>query len=289
MQNKISQTATSIWQKIALVLFGLILSLLLLEAGMRLGGFVLASIQEYGNLQSIMQKGAYRILCIGESTTQGQYPHLLEQVLNKRDIGVHFSVIDKGKAAKSTLVLMDEIEFNLAEYHPDMVVAMMGINDEGRHMPREMLTTSGGKLFIRSLRTYKLARLLWLHLLKKAEEMGIYKPILVPPETPLPITGPEKTSVVPALVEGFLKKKVADDDNAYVNSGWLSQEQGKFPEAEEAFKKAIEINPKNDRAYFALGALYRGQGKFAQAKDSFQKAVEINPKNGDSYVGLGVL
>jgi hypothetical protein len=53
-----------------------------LEASLRLGGFILLSIQENRNLQSLKQRGAYRILCLGESTTQGQYPQFLEQALS---------------------------------------------------------------------------------------------------------------------------------------------------------------------------------------------------------------
>ncbi|MBU4473202.1 MAG: hypothetical protein KJ842_03510, partial [Candidatus Omnitrophica bacterium] len=96
-ENKFLQPKVSPKQKIALVLFGLFLFFVLLEAGLRLGGFILLSIQEHRNLQSIKQKGAYRILCLGESTTQGQYPQFLEQVLNQRNIGVRFSVVDKGR------------------------------------------------------------------------------------------------------------------------------------------------------------------------------------------------
>ncbi|MEI8218510.1 MAG: hypothetical protein WCG51_05640, partial [Elusimicrobiota bacterium] len=47
-------------------------------------------------------RGAYRILCLGESTTDGQYPWHLEELLNARSRGVVFKVIDKGRIAATT-------------------------------------------------------------------------------------------------------------------------------------------------------------------------------------------
>lgn len=62
---------------------------------LRLGGLVFTSLQEHRNYLSVKQKGAYRILCLGESTTAGQYTAFLEEILNQRNIGIKFSVIDK--------------------------------------------------------------------------------------------------------------------------------------------------------------------------------------------------
>jgi tetratricopeptide (TPR) repeat protein len=288
-EKNFPQPRVSPQQKTALVFLGLFLSLVLLETGMRLGGFVLLSVQEYGNLQSIKQKGAYRILCLGESTTQGQYPRLLEQILNQRNIGVPFSVIDKGRDGVKTFVLLSQVESYLDEYHPDMVVAMMGINDGGRHIPLEAPTTSGGKLFIRSFRVYKLMRLLWLHLLTKAKEIELCKPAFAQPistkaETPHPKTERKETSAEAIFTEDNPK----NDDN-HVGLWRLYLDQGKLSQAEASLRRAIEINPKNFIPYFGFGWFYLEQGKLPQAEASFRKAIELNPKCDDAYVGLGEL
>ena len=141
-ENKFLQPRVSPKQKIALIIFGIFLFFVLLEASLRLGGFILLSMQEHRNLQSIKQKGAYRILCVGESTTQRQYPQFLEEALNQRNIGVHFSVIDKGIAGTNTSTILSQVESYLNEYHPDMVVTMMGINDAGEHIPLEVVAIS---------------------------------------------------------------------------------------------------------------------------------------------------
>lgn len=237
-ENKSLQPRTSFRQKIILVLFGFFLFFVLLEACLRLGGFILLSIQEYGNLQSAKQKGAYRILCLGESTTQGKYPKFLEQALNKNNIGVRFSVIDKGIAGTNTTVILSNIESYLTEYHPDMVVTMMGVNDMGKHLPYEAGNTSKIKALIKPLRTYKLTKLLWLHILTKAKEIGFYKP----KEDREGISGIR------------LQEVPADPDST-----------------EDSLKKAIEFNPKNDRAYGAISALYEEIGKPGLAKEYTKK------------------
>ncbi len=296
MKKKSLQPSTSIWQKTALVLLGLFLSVVLLEAGLRLGGFILLSVQEYGNLRSIKQKGAYRILCLGESTTQGQYPHLLEEILNERHIGVRFSVIDKGRMGTNTRAILSQTEAYLDQYHPDMVVAMMGVNDWGEHIPFETPTFSRETLFIRSFRTYKLARLLWFHLLAKAKAMGFYEPgeeRRIPQKAQgRPGFVPQDTSGAPVSSErSFKRSSDFDPQNGgnYFEAGRLHLKQGELSEAEDSFKKALQFNPENDSACVALGWLYLDQGKFPEAESLFERAITINPQSDNAYTGLGRL
>ena len=284
-------------QKIILVIFGVFFSLVFLEASLHLGGFILLSIQERWNLQSIRQKGAYRILCLGESTTQGQYPLFLEQALNQHNIGRYFSVIDKGRGGTNTQIILNQVEAYLKEYHPDMVVAMMGVNDPERLVLGETKNNPTEKFSIRSFKTYKLVKLLWLHILVKAQEIESYKHALakqylkVTPAN-LPGTKPKEDLIKFIPTEESLKKRLElypKDDNAYVRLGQFYRKQDKLSQAEDTLKKAIEFNPKNSNAYSGLGWLYRKQKKYSQAEDAFKKAIELNPKNHDAYLGLGQL
>jgi tetratricopeptide (TPR) repeat protein len=252
-------------KKTTLIIFGCFLFLILMETGLRLGGFILLSIQERRNLQSIRQKGAYRILCLGESTTQGQYPPFLEAILNQRNIGVRFSVIDKGLSATHISIILSQLESYLTEYHPDMVVTMMGINDWGEYLPYEAATTSKAMLFIQTFKTYKLSRLLWLHILTKAKELGFYKP-----NTDKQRSG----KILTYLQEIGIKEAYAAESISLENS----------------FKQAIGLNPKNEDTYIELERLYRNQGKFLQAEDALKKVLKLNPKKSDyTYRAISVL
>ena len=284
-------------QRIILISLGIFLFFVLLEASLRLGGFILLSIQEHRNLQSIKQKGTYRILCLGESTTQGQYPSFLEQALNQNNIGIRFSIVDKGRGGTDTRTILSQVESYLDEYHPDMVVAMMGINDYGKeYISPQAIANSKTALFFKSFKTYKLTRLLWLHILNKTREVGLYNPdsdkrYLKKIQTSLPEIWLKEASSEPISREEVFKKALAlnpKNDNVYFELGKFYHDQGEYSQAEVALKQAIEINPKNE-TYVELGWLYRHQGKFLQAENILKKAIELNPKNDGAYVELGRL
>ncbi len=290
--QKTNQLKLAPKKKAALIISGIFLFLILLEISLRLGGWILLSVQEQRNRQSIRQKGAYRILCLGESTTQGEYPPFLERALNQHNLGIRFSVIDKGRSGTRSPAILSQVESYLNEYRPDMVVAMMGINDSGEYVPLERSAVSKGMLLIRSLRTYKLIRILWFRILAKAEEAGICRAgedrqvaIGVP-------AGVKDGFTVPAFSENALKQIIASNpanDNAYVDLGWFYKVQDKYSLAEECLKKAIALNPNNDKAYVYLGHFYRNQGKYPQAEECLRKAVALTPKNDIAYVELGWL
>ena len=289
-KNDFLDIVASISRKTLIVLSGLILSLVLLEAGLRLGGFIFSSIQGYENLRSTKQKGAYRILCLGESTTEGQYPHLLEQVLNQHHMGTRFSVIDKGKSATDSFFILSRVESYLAEYHPDIVVAMMGINDSGVRY-YEDIPESGTWLF-KHCRVYRFGRTLYMHLLNKLRKKDIYgsnrtdRGRTAKPED-------ARTVKETAFSDEMPSNKVRRSDlKGREGSPGLrnpSLNRSRFFEAEESLKKAIELNPKNDDAYAGLGRFYLEHGNSPQAGDLFSKAIELNPKNNDARVGLGRL
>ncbi len=69
--------------------------------------------------------------------------------------------------------------------------------------------------------------------------------------------------------------------------GWKLWQERKLPEAEEKFKKAIELNPQSENAYQGLGWAQLNQGKKLNAEESFKKCVELNSKNSAALNGLG--
>jgi hypothetical protein len=85
-----------------------------------LGGFIYSSMKEFWNLWSIKQRGAYRILCLGESTTEWKYPFFLAEALNQRNTGVCFSVIDKGKSGTNSPAILSRVESYSNEHQPEV-------------------------------------------------------------------------------------------------------------------------------------------------------------------------
>ena len=276
---------TSFRQKIVLIIFGLCLCAALLEIGLRIGGFVILSLQEHRNKLSIRQKGTYRIICLGESTTVDQWPRPLEDILNQKDIGIKFSVIDKGIPATNTGVVLSQLEDNLDKYNPQMVITMMGINDEGYTLPYEDIPAKKAILFFRSFRTYKLIRLLHLHIVNKVRETGIYKARDKKENT----NDPTKPSSLKEQ-EKILKNAIEinpEDERVYLRLGKYYRKIGEHNRFGEMFKKAIEINPEDERAYIGLGVYYRKRGEYNKAAEMFKKAIAINPENERGYLALG--
>ena len=76
---------------------------------------------------------------------------------------------------------------------------------------------------------------------------------------------------------------------AYVELGVLCKDQDRFPEAEAALRKAISIDPRNGEAYLQLGNVYRRQGRWSEAEAEFKQAGAIDPRNDRAYLGLGAI
>ena len=284
-------------QKIALICSSVILGLVILEIGLRIGGFVFFSAQEYKNRLAIRNKGAYRILCLGESTTamggENSWPAQLEKILNKRNMGIKFSVINKGLPGGYTSDIVLNLEDNLNKYSPKMVITMMGINDFGEIVPYKDISSKGISPFLKTLRIYKLAKILYLHIRDKVKTTQYFKSDKVEYKNGLGkgnlvLTNIQKDNFKEQ--EKILKEiraNFAGQDWKRIEQGWYFRDQNDWQKAEAMFEKAIEINPENYSAYHDLGMLYKAKRDYDKAEQMFKKTLEINPGYDWSYIELG--
>ena len=155
---------TTIKQKLALLGGSLIFTVILLELGLRLAGVIVLSIRDRANRIDLSRKDEYRVLCVGESTTycgdrSYAYPRQLQTILNERIPGKSFTVINKGKPGCSTAYIVNQMDSWIEKYRPDMIVAMMGINDTAAsHRKHEEV--GGLRRWMEDLRVYKVVALL---------------------------------------------------------------------------------------------------------------------------------
>ncbi|MFH0986260.1 MAG: tetratricopeptide repeat protein [Candidatus Omnitrophota bacterium] len=332
MINKRTGPWVSWGQKVSLLILSAVMTLLILEAGLRVGGAVYGAFQERRNHLSMKQKGVYRILCLGESTTayfrvKTPYPVFLEEILNQASVGLRFSVINKGVVGTGTSDIVANLEKNIEVYKPDMVIAMMGINDCG-FFSYKVRPSSGPEFFWTHFRVYNFLKLMGCRVIKKMETI---RPAKAMPEkireaqrvSPAAeelrtqrgheeeknarqgasVPSCEEDPLVKeglnyqdqghyALAEKSFKKALsnnADNGYAWLKLGWLHQKQGAFPQAEESFKQAIQIHPGEANAYFGLADASREQGehKYPQAEESFKKAIELDPYNAEYHFFRG--
>ena len=257
----------SVRQKLFLIFLGLFISLIVLEIGLRLSGFIILSLQEYKNKLSIRQKGAYRIMCLGESTTaswgdESAWPNQLERILNGRGRGIEFSVINKGIAGINTAGILARLNENLNRYKPDMVIAMMGINDD--YGSNVIAKERESPLF--SLRLYKLMKFIWLHianLAKEGEDLHLERDASVSEDTNL------------------------NKSRAYFDLGVSYRNEGLDDKAAGMFVKALDSDPSSDEAHIELGHYYLESGYYDKAESQYREAFEISPRNGKAYVRIG--
>jgi tetratricopeptide (TPR) repeat protein len=287
--KKPMEKRTPLRQKITLIALGLFLSLVLLEAGLRFSGWVFSSVQEYRNKLSLRNKGTYRILCLGESTTalggENSYPRQLEKILNERNPDIKFSVVNKGVIGITSVGILGQLDENLKLYKPDMIIAMMGINDGAAYALEEGIFDSQGnffekmlneyRLFFKSLRVYKLAGLIQLHLAAKVGKQER--------ESRTKEDGKKND-----IKEEWLKKAVQMSPGsveALINLGAYYLGRGSYKQAEESFNRAIEMDTGNRLAYTSLWVIYVEQRRFAEAEGLLLNAAKV--RNGLICYELG--
>ncbi len=130
-----------------------------------IAGYIFIANKERHNQQTIKDTDTYKILCVGESTTamggKNAYPQQLERILNNRISHNKISVINKGIPGHTTTSILDEIKENIKNNNPDMVIAMMGINDGTIWANNESLEK---KSFWARLRILRFIELLWVNI-----------------------------------------------------------------------------------------------------------------------------
>lgn len=95
----------------------------------------------------------------------------------------------------------------------------------------------------------------------------------------------------PKAAEEHYKALVALDPDqfpdAHYNYGVLLVGEGKFDEAEKAFRKTLAIAPSNDAAHNNLGYLLEREGKLEEAAIEYKRAIEANPGSRQAHFKLG--
>lgn len=77
-------------------------------------------------------------------------------------------------------------------------------------------------------------------------------------------------------------------DYMYIDA-LLKQGQSKWDEAEQAFKRLIELAPADSKYYDALGSLYIEKERFTEAEEVFKKGIAIDGVDSALHDGLGVV
>jgi tetratricopeptide (TPR) repeat protein len=77
-----------------------------------------------------------------------------------------------------------------------------------------------------------------------------------------------------------------NDPEVLFSLGLAEKRQGRYPEAEEFYRKSIQLDPKFSEAFSNLGNVYLVQKQTALAISSYQQAIDLNPSKGAYYYNL---
>jgi len=161
--------------KITAIGLGVLGALLFLELVLRAAGGVWFWVQDRRNLARLSQRSQMAVLCLGESTTacggQEAYPAQLQEILKSTKNKIRFTVINKGIPATNTDAVAQNLPKYLKRYKPQIVVAMLGVNDT-LEISRAQPPIPFMKSVWRDLRLVKLFGLIDLHLSARKKEVA---------------------------------------------------------------------------------------------------------------------
>ncbi len=233
-------------------------SFMILEAGLRFTGFIILRAKEMKNLRNLGSESDYRIMFLGESTTDSVYPDILMYYLRKGRPDKKLSSVNKARSGVNSSIILAQLEDNLDLYNPDMVIVMMGANDDEFIKPYKK--ESGNKRNPGSFRVVKLLKLMKLHYESKASMR----------ETP-----GEKNRKA-ALSGKYLQKA---KNNIYGKHDYIA--------GRRLLEKAVSLDDTNWQAHTELGILYFTHRDCDKAIASLKKAVRLWPDNPMAYGTMG--
>ena len=75
----------------------------------------------------------------------------------------------------------------------------------------------------------------------------------------------------------------------FLNTGFQHFAKREYPEAQECFRQAIELDPKFEAAYSALSETLNRQGEVDKAIDVVNVWIKINPKDALAHTAMSRL
>ena len=83
--------------------------------------------------------------------------------------------------------------------------------------------------------------------------------------------------------------QLKNNATVFYKAGIVYKNKNMFPEAMDAFNKAIKLNKKYGPAYVEIGQIHLKTNNPEMAIVNFNKAISVNPKMADAYIALGKL
>jgi len=97
----------------------------------------------------------------------------------------------------------------------------------------------------------------------------------------------ESVKLDPAFAPGYLGLADTHAALSSIVGGGLPPEVER-PKVESAARKALQLDPNLDEAHVLLADVAQKQWRWAEAEDEYRRALELNPNGSDTYAGLAL-
>lgn len=314
-------------KRLAVVLLGVVWTLVLLEVSLRLVGIFLHT-QRANSRQRLPGDKQRVVLCVGDSFTEGlgaedeeSVPSRLEQLLNEQAGGLHTTVVNRGLAGLNSAQMLARLPGNLDRSKPDLVVLMTGANNSwnlwghGLSFDHRRRSSAALDLLFR-VRTIKLAVLLLRQLTEKRpspqEEASNFRLLLGSSRPcigysawfyPVASSGGAASRQHGALLGQISARLAANPGQGrlYCAKALVQVRMGALSEAVATLRRGLTADRGNSDLHYLLGTLHAGviadmerggpgrRRTLEAARRWHQKGMELEPKNGFNYYGVGEL
>lgn len=223
------------------------------------------------------------VLVLGESTTAGNtpdtWPSQLEKNINQRYPDRPVQVINKAIPGTTTQTLVGQLEDNIHRFHPNLIVTMMGVNDNYRYDFPDSLFIPNAKTDV--FMTARLARLVFQY--ARIAITRIYDLYVNTDAEVLSNTARRERLTGNYNIALAYQKRIINIDpnnpNSYIAMGWLYGAMGRRGDEDAAMQKAFSFTKLTERQLLYLGYYFRTVGRHEEAKKVYTDAIRLNPSD----------
>lgn len=152
---------------IALCLCGVLCALIILEAVLQAAAFISAHTRQKARpIELENGRKQLTVMCIGESMTvqhlESTYTQTLEKILREKYPDTNINIVNKGITRSTSFTSLQELVPNLERYHPQVVIAMLGINDVQTFFTKDHIKTRVAPSWTNSFLSIYLLKSLYL-------------------------------------------------------------------------------------------------------------------------------
>lgn len=280
----------SLTTRLTISLVSLLVSMAVLEVGLRLAGRAYLARTVTPVSQVDHSPGATRILCIGDSFTFGgltgrheTYPVYLQEKIEAHAATGRVQVFNQGVCEYNSWQLLQFLPEWLDVYDPQVVVVLVGsanlFNPWGYDFESAGALGRLGQMF-HGLRVVKLARLIYVN--GSAKVLSSDARESKPGDRNYGLDGHYVNATVYQEAKTYLHEKMAivePDPTDAVQDVWFNYNQGYEEMALEQCAYILQGAQGHQELLVAMGYFNYARGEFALAEDYYQRALELHPQS----------